>query len=117
MYEADLSRQTRPSLLVDQLNAFAGECRQFFVNVIDLQTDVMDALPAGLELVILGLRKTFEVGSFRAQRVNEALKRIRRAKKGIRLPTGKFSKKAYDRLCREFEDFAKDCKSAEREIV
>jgi len=61
------------------------------------------------------LKVTFNGGTLSARRVSEAVKRIGRAKKGMRLPTGKFSKKTFDRLFREFEEFSNDCKTAERE--
>lgn len=63
------------------------------------------------------LRKALEAGTLPAHRISEAVNRIRRAKRCMRLPTGKLSKKAFDRLCREFEDFNKECRSAEQEIV
>jgi beta-glucosidase-like glycosyl hydrolase len=70
-----------------------------------------------LELAAQALGHALDVGDLTSQRVDEALKRIARAKKGTRLPTGRISKKAFDRLCRQFEEFGKECRSAEREIV
>jgi len=64
-----------------------------------------------------GFRKALQAGTLSARRVDEALKRIRRAKTGMRLPTGKLSTKTFDRLCREFEEFATECRSAERKNV
>lgn len=72
---------------------------------------------SSIEPVVKSLRIAFDAGTLSAQRMDEALKRIARAKKDMRLPTGKYSKKAFDRLSREFEEFAKECRSAEREIV
>lgn len=81
--------------------------------------DMVMAGPGGstIEFVVESLRTAFDTGTIRAQRADAAMNRIARAKKGMRLPSGKFSKKAFDRLCREFEDFNKECRSAEREIV
>jgi beta-N-acetylhexosaminidase len=70
-----------------------------------------------LEVAAENLKLGLENGSLSKQRVADALKRIRRAKKGISLPTGKLSKQAFDRLCREFEEFSKNCRSAERKDV
>jgi beta-N-acetylhexosaminidase len=84
---------------------------------------------AGCDMLVMGwggsliepvaekLRQALDAGTLPTQRVTEALKRIRRAKKGIRLPTGKFSTKAFERLCREFEAFGTECRSAERKNV
>lgn len=70
-----------------------------------------------LQLGAESLKHAFEDGTLTAQRVDEALKRIERAKRGIRLPTGKFSNRAFDRLCRKFEEFARDVQFMEREIA
>jgi beta-N-acetylhexosaminidase len=70
-----------------------------------------------MELFAKAFRKAHEAGTLPARRVKEALKRIARAKMGLRLPTGKFSKKAFDRLCCEFEDFNQECHATERSIV
>lgn len=81
-----------------------------------------DMLVAGsggrlIEPTAESLRKSLDLGILPAQRASEARKRVGKAKKGMRLPTGKFSKKAFDQLCREFEDFSRECRDAEREIV
>jgi len=80
---------------------------------------MVTAGPGGgsIEFVIERLRIAFDAGRISAQRTDEALKRIARAKKCKRLPAGNFSKKAFDRLCREFENFNQECHTAEREIV
>jgi len=79
--------------------------------------DMVMAGPGGrsIEFVVESLRIAFDAGTISTQRADEALKRIARAKKGLRRPTGKFSKKSFDRLCRYFEEFNKDCKTADRE--
>jgi beta-N-acetylhexosaminidase len=69
------------------------------------------------ELVLEGLRKAPQAGALSTRRLDESLRRIHRSKKGMRLPTGKFSKKTFDRLCREFEDLGAQCRSAERKNV
>jgi beta-N-acetylhexosaminidase len=84
---------------------------------------------AGCDMLVVGwggrliepfaerLRKSLEAGTVPMQRVTEAQKRIGRTKKGLRRPSGKFSNRAFDRLCREFENFNQECRSAGREIV
>ena len=84
-----------------------------FIAGCDMQVVSLGGIP--LKLIMDLIQKTVDVGTLSTQRVSEALKRIRRAKKGIRLHKGKFSKKTFDRLCREFEDFNKECRSAESE--
>ncbi|HEV2349882.1 MAG TPA: glycoside hydrolase family 3 N-terminal domain-containing protein [Terriglobia bacterium] len=54
------------------------------------------------------LSKALEAGTIAEQRVGDALKRIRRARKNIPPPTGKFSRNAFERLCREFERFSQE---------
>lgn len=66
-----------------------------------------------LQLGAESVRHGLDAGTISPQRVDEALKRIRRAQKGLRPPSGKFSKRAFDRLCRQFEDFAKECTAKE----
>jgi len=69
------------------------------------------------EIALQALGHALDVGDLTNQRVDEALKRIQRAKRSFRSPAVKFFIRAFDRLCREFEEFGKDCKYAEREIV
>jgi beta-N-acetylhexosaminidase len=66
-----------------------------------------------LDLIGKALKKALNAGTPSTRRVDEALKRIRRAKKGLRPPSGKFSKREFDRLCRQFEDFTKECGAKE----
>jgi beta-N-acetylhexosaminidase len=104
---------------------FSGHLGKEFVKVESIPKSIAagcDMVVAGqggspIEAVFGSLKSAFDTGTLPAERVDEALKRIARAKKGLRLPTGKFSKKAFDKLCREFEEFGKECKLAEREIV
>lgn len=63
------------------------------------------------------LRRAVDDGTLTARRVQEAINRIQRAKRGIRLPTGKFSSRVFDQLCRKFEDFRRDVQTREREIA
>jgi beta-N-acetylhexosaminidase len=60
------------------------------------------------EPIAESVRNALEVGTISAQRIGEALKRIHRARKKIHPRVGKFSRNAYARLCREFEDFSKE---------
>ncbi len=69
------------------------------------------------ELVTERLENALDLGTVTTTRVNEALKRIRRVKKGLRLPTGKFSTQAFERLSREFEEFNKECCSTGGKIA
>ena len=65
------------------------------------------------DLIDVALKKALDAGTLLKRRADEALKRIRRAKKGIRRPSGKFSKRDFDRLCRQFEDFRRECGAKE----
>jgi beta-N-acetylhexosaminidase len=96
---------------------FINVGRDFAMKNINMGCDMLVISWSGrlFDLVLVGMRRALEAGTLSTRRVDKALKRIRRAKKGMRLPTGKFSKKAFDRLCRDFEDFTKECRSAERE--
>ncbi len=98
---------------------FAGLDLETFAKSVTAGADTLVIGWTGrfLELIIGDLKKALETGTLPAHRIDEAVNRIGRAKKGLRLPTGRFSKRALDKLCRQFEEFSKECKSAEREIV
>jgi len=70
-----------------------------------------------LDLCANSVSRALEEGSLSTQRLNEALKRIHRAKRGLRRPAAKFSGRVYDQLCRKFEEFHKDIQTMEREIA
>lgn len=129
---ASLSANVLEGLLRVKLG-YGGVAVANFSGLLAKKTGKIESIPrsiaAGCDMVVVGLggssiepvveslRIAFDAGTLPAQRVSEAAKRIARAKRGLHLPTGKFSKKAYDRLCREFEDFNRECGFAEREIV
>lgn len=58
------------------------------------------------ELAQGNLRKALDGGTIPGARVSEALKRIRQARRNIHPPPAKFSRDAFERLGREFEDFS-----------
>jgi beta-N-acetylhexosaminidase len=60
------------------------------------------------ERVQAALSAARESGKLPIPRVEQALERIRLAKKGLKPPTGKLSRRSLDRLVREFADFSSD---------
>ena len=69
------------------------------------------------ESVLAGLKKGVESGKLPAARLHQALNRIRNAKKGLALPDGRVSARAFDQLTSRFENFAKGCRPQERKIA
>jgi beta-N-acetylhexosaminidase len=69
------------------------------------------------ESILAGLKKGVESGKLQPDRLQQALKRIRNAKKGLALPDGRVSAKAFDQLTSRFENFAKECRPEERKIA
>jgi beta-N-acetylhexosaminidase len=79
------------------------------------------SLLAGCDLLLVGprrqsieaalgaLRNSLEAGKLSVRRVEEALGRVRAAKRRLTRPEGKLSQRAFERLCREFEHFGKQC--------
>lgn len=61
--------------------------------------------PKIAEFLLPGIQKELESGSLTQERVEEALRRVRAAKKGWKRPTGKLSARRFDTLAREFEEF------------
>ncbi len=57
------------------------------------------------DVILPAIQKKIEDGSLAQERVEEALQRIRAAKKGLRRPSGKLSAQSFDRLSGEFEKF------------
>jgi len=60
------------------------------------------------EVVHQALREAVESGRLANPRVEQALKRIRLAKKGLKPPSGRLSRRSLDRLVREFTEFSSD---------
>ncbi|MGD0923143.1 MAG: glycoside hydrolase family 3 N-terminal domain-containing protein [Terriglobia bacterium] len=61
--------------------------------------------PEIAETVFPAMQKELEAGSLTQERVEEALRRIRTVKNGLRRPSGKVSARSFDRLACEFEEF------------
>jgi beta-N-acetylhexosaminidase len=73
-----------------------------------------DSVMAGCELqvvrrrvdaVLPAMQRALETGSLTRERVEDALTRVRAAKKGLKRPSGKVSVRSFDRLAREFAEF------------
>lgn len=84
-------------------------------------TTYAESLAAGCDLqvvwpslmahdILQELQHAVDSGALASARIEEALRRVRAAKKSLRRPTGRLNRKAFDQLAREFEDFAKMCK-------
>jgi beta-N-acetylhexosaminidase len=58
------------------------------------------------EVVHQALREACESGRLASPRVEQALKRIQLAKKGLKPPGGRLSRGSLDRLVKEFKDFS-----------
>jgi len=95
-------------------------------RTIDLGEAAVRSVNAGCDLLLVGggreecvevilgtLKSSLDSGRLSARRLEQALKRIRHAKKRISLPTGRLAKSDFDRLARQFESFGKECKSEE----
>jgi beta-N-acetylhexosaminidase len=59
--------------------------------------------------VLRSLQQAGELGTLPRARIEEATKRVRTAKKVLRRPSGKLNRKSFNKLAREFEDFARSC--------
>lgn len=68
-----------------------------------------------IEAILAGLKKGLESGELPAARLEQAVERMRRAKKGLAPPKGKISKAAWDKLAQQFENFRKECQSGGEE--
>lgn len=87
------------------------------------------ALNAGCDLLLVGYRgefinvifaalhKALEAGRLSNRRLEQALVRIRLAKKGLAPPGGRVSQCALDRLARQFENFSRRLKPQEQKIA
>ncbi|MBI1939978.1 MAG: hypothetical protein HYS33_00565, partial [Acidobacteria bacterium] len=81
----------------------------------DLQ--ILNWGPKIAELVLPAIRNGLEGGSLTRERVDEALQRIRAAKKRLKRPSGKLRARGFDRLAREFEKFAGEFRAGEEKIA
>jgi beta-N-acetylhexosaminidase len=88
-------------------------------GTLQLGEAAVHALRAGCDLLLLekaeatevvheALREAFESGRLASPRVEQALKRIQLAKKGLKPPSGRLSRRSLDRVVREFTDFSSD---------
>jgi beta-N-acetylhexosaminidase len=86
-------------------------------GTLPLGEAAVHALRAGCDMLLLekaeaaevvhqALREAFESGRLANPRVEQALKRIRLAKKGLKPPSGRLSRRSLDRLVREFTEFS-----------
>jgi len=86
---------------------------------LDLGEAAVHALRAGCDVLLLekaeaaevvheALREAFESGRLASPRLEQALKRIQLAKKGLKPPSGRLSRRSLDRVVREFTDFSSD---------
>ena len=90
-------------------------------GTLALEEAAVQALRAGCDMLLLeeaeaaervqaALRAARESGKLPSSRVEQALERIRPAKKGLKPPTGKLSRRSLGRLVREFTEFMSDFK-------
>jgi beta-N-acetylhexosaminidase len=95
----------------------------------DLGEAAVRSVKAGCDLLLLGggrksaqqalaaLNKAIETGTLSTCRTEQALARLRFAKKGLVPPTGKISHRTLLELARQFEDFSEKCRSPEQKIA
>jgi beta-N-acetylhexosaminidase len=77
------------------------------VQAVCAQCDMLIVEEAGTaEQALAGLCAARESGTIPTARVEQALERIHVAKRGLKPPAGKLSRRSMDRLVREFTDFA-----------
>ncbi|MGD1158148.1 MAG: glycoside hydrolase family 3 N-terminal domain-containing protein [Terriglobia bacterium] len=81
-------------------------------GVLDLSSAAVQSVNAGCDLLVvereeswLAMRQALESGKLPDQRLEQALGRIRAAKKGLAQPGGQPSRIAWKRLMRRFEEF------------
>ena len=97
-------------------------------RTLEPERAAVEAVNAGCDLLLVGreeaaegiltsLGKSLEAGSLSAQRVVQALGRLRLAKRGLAPPSGKLSKLALEKLAGRLEDFAKQCGTREQKIA
>ncbi len=88
-------------------------------GTLTLEEAAVQALRAGCDMLLLeeaeaaervqeAMSAARESGKLPISRVEQALKRIQLAKKGLKPPTGKLSRRLLDRLARAFTDFSSD---------
>ncbi len=70
-----------------------------------------------LEQAFAGLKRGVESGKISSERLEQALERIRFAKKGLARPSGRVTASACLELTRQFEDFSRGCRPLEQKIA
>jgi beta-N-acetylhexosaminidase len=86
-------------------------------GTLALEEAAVHALRAGCDMLLLekaeaaervhgAFRAARESGKLPSDRVKQALKRILLAKKGLKPPRGRLSRRSLDRVAREFKDFS-----------
>lgn len=98
-------------------------------RTLDLGEAAVQSVNAGCDLLLVGrseesiagvlggLKKGIESEKVSTRRLEQALGRIRLAKKSLALPSGILSRRDLDQLAREFEDFGKECQPQEQRIA
>jgi len=85
-------------------------------GVLDLGRSAVQSLSAGCDMLLVekdeswqsmrrGIEEALASGAIRQMRLEQTFTRIHAAKKGLAPPKGPFSKKAWERLTRRFEEF------------
>lgn len=69
------------------------------------------------EIVLAALQKGFESGKIPPRRVEQALARLRTAKRNLGKPGGKISRRTLEALAREIESFRNEFKNPEKKIA
>jgi beta-N-acetylhexosaminidase len=93
--------------------------KEAYRGSLTLEEAAVQALNAGCDMLLVeeaeaaervqaALCAARESGKLPIPRVEQALKRVQLAKKGLKPPTGKLSRRSLGRLVREFADFSSD---------
>ncbi len=97
-------------------------------GTLDLREAAIQAINAGCDMIIVDQGNAFdtvsqtlqaglEAGKLTPQRLEESLRRIHSAKKGLTPPRGRVSKPALDELARRFEGFSREFSREELKIA
>jgi len=131
---ASLSQNVVEGLLRVKLGydgvAIAGNLDAMAIRrTADLGEAAVRAVTAGCDLLLIGggeesaqqalagLERGFALGRLPARRVEQALARLDRARKGLAIPSGRVPVRAFARLARQFEDFSAACRPVEQKIA
>jgi beta-N-acetylhexosaminidase len=75
------------------------------LQVVGRRADAVLPQMQKVDAVLPAMQRALETGSLTRERVEDALTRVRAAKKGLKRPSGKVSARSFDRLASEFEKF------------